>query len=158
MNNALWDFSIHQYRQAGVAEACLEAQDRYAADVNLLLYAAWLQAQGRQLDAAGWREVNLALVPWRQRVVVPLRQLRRDWRELPEVQSLREQLKVLELEAEREQQAQIWRWHHHHGDTSVASPDSLLRALDTLLDSGVAPERRNRQALIERLYDVLFSA
>ncbi|HEY7776848.1 MAG TPA: TIGR02444 family protein, partial [Kineobactrum sp.] len=102
MNNALWEFSLHQYRQAGVAEACLEAQDRYAADVNLLLYAAWLQAQGRQLDAGGWREVNLALAPWRERVVVPLRQLRRDWRELPGVQALREQLKVLELEAERE--------------------------------------------------------
>lgn len=158
MNNALWEFSLHQYRQSGVAEACLEAQDRYAADVNLLLYAAWLQAQGRQLDAAGWREVNLALVPWRQRVVVPLRQLRRDWRELPEVQSLRAQLKVLELEAEREQQAQIWRWHHRYGGTSAASPGSLLRALDTLLDSGATPAMGSRQALVQRLHDVLFTA
>ncbi|PLW84146.1 TIGR02444 family protein [Kineobactrum sediminis] len=156
MNNALWAFSLHRYQQPGVAEACLEAQDYYAADVNLLLYAAWLQAQGQRRDAAEWSALGRALAPWRQRVVVPLRQLRRDWRGLPEAQSLRERLKVLELEAEREQQAQIWRWHGRN-TASPATPGSLLQALDGLLDAGGAPPARSRQALVQRLHEVFLA-
>lgn len=156
MNNALWAFSLHRYQQPGVAEACLEAQDCYAADVNLLLYAAWLQARGQKLDAAGWSALDQALAPWRQRVVVPLRQLRRDWRNLPEAQSLRERLKVLELDAEREQQAQIWQWHSRH-TASPATPGSLLQALEGLLEPGGVPAVRSRQALVQRLHEVFLA-
>jgi hypothetical protein len=58
MNNPLWVFSLQRYQQPGVAQACLEAQDRCGADVNLLLYAAWLASHGQALSPAQWPQLQ----------------------------------------------------------------------------------------------------
>ena len=44
-----WRFSLKFYRQAGVAEACIAAQDGCGVDVNLLLFLFWLASGGRQV-------------------------------------------------------------------------------------------------------------
>ncbi len=41
------------YGRPGVAEACLELQERVGADVNLVLLACWLAARGVRLDGPG---------------------------------------------------------------------------------------------------------
>jgi uncharacterized protein (TIGR02444 family) len=147
MSNPLWEFSLQQYGKPGVAEACLEAQDRFAADVNLLLYAAWLTRQGLGLDASQWRSLESELQPWRQQVLLPLRGLRRGWRQLPAAAGLRQQLKALELEAEREQQQQIWRWHQQ--GLAKAAGEALQRQLEQLLNADGDAGERDR--LLRRL-------
>ena len=41
---ALWRFSLAVYRRAGVAPECLDVQERFGVDVNLLLFCAYLGA------------------------------------------------------------------------------------------------------------------
>jgi uncharacterized protein (TIGR02444 family) len=104
MSNPLWEYSKENYAREGVAEACLSLQDDHGLDVNVLLYAAWLAAEGRRPDRGHIEALLRDVGPWRERVVEPLRSLRRQWRDYEPVSLLREQLKTLELEAERIQQ------------------------------------------------------
>ena len=154
MNNPLWEFSLELYARPGVAAACIEAQDHCAADVNLLLYAAWLARQGLELDQIQWRALEGSVAEWRQGVVQPLRALRRDWQALPAAAALREQIKALELAAEQEQQAQISAWHRRQV-SQPAQGDSLVRALAQLLASPSTLEAGDRRALVRRLNALL---
>lgn len=154
MNNPLWEFSLALYARPGVAAACIEAQDHCAADVNLLLYAAWLARQGLALEEKQWRELAADVADWRRRVVQPLRALRRDWQGLPAAAALREHVKALELAAEQEQQAHIVAWHRRQ----VARPaeaDSLRCALAQLLAAPSAQTDSDHQALVRRLEGLL---
>jgi uncharacterized protein (TIGR02444 family) len=99
------------YARPGVAEACLELQDRLGADVNLLLAACWLAARGVRLDAAAAGRLRGLAAAWREPVVAPLRRARRALRPLAagplgaaageRAQRLRAQVAAAELEAER---------------------------------------------------------
>ena len=42
-----WNFSLEIYSGEGVAEACLDLQERRGCDVNILLFCCWLGASGR---------------------------------------------------------------------------------------------------------------
>ncbi len=115
----LWEFSLSIYSKTGVADACLTLQNRFGCDVNLLLHALWLADQGCGLSTEQ-REETLALCTrWRQGVVQALRSIRTDMKTWPEngilkefslredFESLRTQIKLVELEAERHQQLVI---------------------------------------------------
>jgi len=154
MSNPLWEFSLELYARPGVAAACIEAQDHCAVDVNLLLYAAWLARQGFELDQNQWQALVASVADWRQRVVQPLRDLRRDWQALPAAADLRERVKALELAAEREQQAQIFTWHQQQVLRSVRE-DGLALALAQLLPSPSMLEGSGRRALVRRLLALL---
>ena len=41
---ALWRFSLAVYGRAGVAPECLDVQERFSVDVNLLLFCAYVGA------------------------------------------------------------------------------------------------------------------
>ncbi len=154
MQNPLWEFSLQRYARPGVAEACIEAQDHYAADVNLLLYAAWLAQQDLELAPDQWQALAAASAGWRQRVVAPLRALRRDWKTLPAAADLRERVRALELAAEQLQQEQMLAWHRRQVPRP-AQANSLARALACLLGSPPALDGSARQALLGRLLALL---
>jgi len=111
MNNPLWEFAVTRYAHEAVASACLRAQDEAGSDVNLLLYAAWLAGQQCELRSQHLADVDAELAQWRSRVVMPLRQLRRDWKGLAEAKQLREKVKSLELAAEQREVEQLWNAH-----------------------------------------------
>lgn len=121
MNNPLWEFAVMKYAQEGVASACLRAQDEVGSDVNLLLYAAWLAEQQCELSATHLAALDAKLVPWRGRVVEPLRELRRDWRGLDDAQELRVRIKSLELRAEQIAVQVLWDCHAGGAALPVAS-------------------------------------
>jgi uncharacterized protein (TIGR02444 family) len=88
-----WDWAVAVYARPGVAEACLELQDTYRQNVPLLLWAAW---RGGDVAAAA------ALArQWDGEVIAPLRGVRRRLKGRSGAESLREQVKAVELEAER---------------------------------------------------------
>jgi uncharacterized protein (TIGR02444 family) len=105
-----WAFSLHVYGQAGVADACIELQDRLAADVNLVLFALWLGAHGRRLEEEETRIATQAVIHWRREVVEALRRLRRRLKvgptpaPSPQTEALREAIKASELAAEKIEQ------------------------------------------------------
>jgi uncharacterized protein (TIGR02444 family) len=110
-----WAFALALYARPGVAPACLRLQDELGVDVNVLLIALFAAAE--RGIAVGGEEVaalDAAIARWRERVVAPLRSVRRDLKtEFPaagaEGQTLREGVKALELEAEKVEQAMLAR-------------------------------------------------
>lgn len=106
----LWDFSLHQYARAGVAEACLRLQDEHGVNVNLLLWCVWLEQRGLVLDAARLRSAQKRIHAWDERYIVPLRQLRRRMKTEfgvadPGIEQVRSQIKQAELLAEKQLQS-----------------------------------------------------
>ncbi len=114
-DNPFWRFSLRVYAMPGVAEECLEVQDRLGIDVNVLLYAAWLGAiRGTALDSADIGLIERAVATWSAEVVQPLRAVRRGLKVMPEiadqaVQALRQRVADAELFAEQIEQALLFR-------------------------------------------------
>lgn len=88
-----WDWAVAVYARPGVAEACLDLQDRYSQNVPLLLWAIW--RGGDDLTA-----VDTA-TQWEGEVIGPLRYARRNLKRLRGAEAIREGVKAMELEAER---------------------------------------------------------
>jgi uncharacterized protein (TIGR02444 family) len=103
MQNPLWDYATTIYGTRGVASACVELQDRFGFDVNLLLYAAWLAHSQRRLVAEHLIALEASVGDWREQVVRPLRRVRRQLRVMGGASDLHTGVKALELQAEREQ-------------------------------------------------------
>lgn len=67
-----WQFSIHFYQIEGVEQSCLELQNRFNLNVNLILFCYWLALEKKQTltikqwiqlidTASGWDEINHSL-------------------------------------------------------------------------------------------------
>lgn len=105
-----WRFSLRFYQLPGVADACIELQDKAGVDVNLLLFLLWSATEYRCLSEQEIAELDHQVHGWRSDVVVPLRTLRRALRQPPSIieaataEAFRNKIKQVELEAERLQQ------------------------------------------------------
>ncbi|MBI1180373.1 MAG: TIGR02444 family protein [Alphaproteobacteria bacterium] len=98
---SLWRFSLDLYGQPGMEAACLDLQERFGADVNLVLYCLWRgRLSGPELVAA-----DTAVRRLRDDITVPLRRMRRALARQGGEAALRESIKQAELEAERLEQA-----------------------------------------------------
>ena len=113
-DSPFWRFSLGFYRQAGVADACIELQDQAGVDVNILLFLLWNATLNRTLSQASVGELEAKIGPWRDATVVPIRALRRALRTPPPVvepgaaEAFRTRIKGVELEAERLQQQTMY--------------------------------------------------
>jgi uncharacterized protein (TIGR02444 family) len=97
-----WTFSLALYARPSVSPACLELQDRYGRDVNLVLYSCWIGASGRGVLAeADLAAAETVAAPWRGAVIEPLRTARRSLKGVAGAETLYAQVKALELEGER---------------------------------------------------------
>jgi len=100
-------FALELYRRAGVAEACLDLQNRHDLDVNVVLFAAFIGAvRRRTLTLADLDLAQRRVGPWHQEVVRPLRAVRQRLKTGPAPApneatcALRRKLAQLEIEAE----------------------------------------------------------
>jgi uncharacterized protein (TIGR02444 family) len=106
-----WNFSLQLYDREGVAAACLELQDAYQLDVNLILFCFWHGSAYGEVDSELLQNVIELSIEWRSHVVQPLRSARA-WMKLnpnpaKQFENLRESIKTDELMAEKFQQEQI---------------------------------------------------
>ena len=92
-----WSFSLRIYGAPGVESACLDLQDRFGADVNLVLYCLWI---GRALTPEALEQALEAAAPV-QSYIRPLREMRRT---LPKDAAVRDAVKKAELAAEKLEQ------------------------------------------------------
>lgn len=108
--SGFWNFSLQTYAKPEIARICLELQERFGADVNLILFMLWAAARGRRLEPQEIEKLANFVEDWREQVVLPLRLARRALKTPPrgwpaqETESLRQRVKADELEAERLQQ------------------------------------------------------
>lgn len=103
----LWDWALTAYAAEGVAEACLELQDAAGQNVPLLLWAAWCAAEGRAPDGEALEAAGDTARAWQDTAIAPLRAVRKALKpRAPDLDdadrdSIRTQVKAVELEAER---------------------------------------------------------
>ena len=72
-----WTFTLAVYQKDGVSPACIALQDRLGLDVNFLLLCLYAGSRGRALSADEFPRLEERVAPWRQRVIHPLRAVRR---------------------------------------------------------------------------------
>lgn len=99
----LWSYMVALYDHGPLSRACLEAQDAHGLDVNLLLAAAWCARRGLVLDVAAVGHLDELCRDWREKLIEPLRQIRRQWKDELGPEADYSALKALELQAERQQ-------------------------------------------------------
>lgn len=142
----LWAFALDFYDRKGVADACISLQDTHGADVDLILFALWCGARGRDLDVESLGEVEASVSAWRHAVIEPVRSARRALKpppeppfDVPAAKALHEQMLSLEIEAERLQLLAMEAIAPPPGATDplLASRGNLIRVAAMV---GVSPE------------------
>ena len=113
LDNDFWTFSLAVYRQPNVAPQCLEIQEQLSANVNALLFCAWVgSAFSLQMDPADIAALRAANPQWHDPVVRPLRGVRSYIKTMAGdddiLQALRQKVKALELHAEQIEQARLF--------------------------------------------------
>ncbi|MCA8868948.1 MAG: TIGR02444 family protein [Rhodobacteraceae bacterium] len=105
---AFWAFSLRVYATSGVESACLDLQDTHGLDVNLVLFCCWAGSLGVAFTKRQMADVAGQSREWQDKVVQPLRTIRRDMKNMvtndDQKQSLRDLVKQAELSAEMLQQ------------------------------------------------------
>ncbi|UCE89817.1 MAG: TIGR02444 family protein [Pseudomonadota bacterium] len=77
-SGGLWCFSLECYGHQPVEDICLQLQDRYALNVNVMLCCCWLGFSGRgQVAKRALQDAIDAIALWHDRIVLPLRVARR---------------------------------------------------------------------------------
>ena len=134
-----WTFSLELYDAEGVAAACLELQDAYQLDVNLILFCFWHGSAYGKIDQELLQNVIKLSIEWRSGVVQPLRSAR-SWMKLnsnpsEQFDSLRERIKADELMAEKFQIERIASLTlvFNRGRKCVLSNDDVEENIDSLL-------------------------
>jgi uncharacterized protein (TIGR02444 family) len=107
---SLWEFSCALYAKPQVAETCLRLQDDAGANVNLLLWALWLEKNQLILTPQRLCVAQSAIQQWDSDYVQVLRQLRRELKREHAVanelaEALRKTIKQAELQAEHYEQS-----------------------------------------------------
>jgi uncharacterized protein (TIGR02444 family) len=112
-HHAFWTFSLDRYHRPGVPDLCLELQDSFGADVNLVLFALWMGHDGYVLDHRGAKAAINAVSQWHLSVVKPMRRARRwlkgrDIADTDARDTLRAAIQKWEIEAERMEQQMLF--------------------------------------------------
>lgn len=154
MVNTLWDFASDCYSRPGVAEICLHTQDVYAADINMVLAAAWLAAHDVQWERADVAALAHVCAEWRTQCLLPLRSVRRYLKHRTGADDMYARVKTLELEAERHQLQLIETVLGELNKSSADNSSYLRHNLEAYFSSLPSFERVDAE-LIEKLIDIL---
>lgn len=147
-----WDYSLKVYADPATARTCLELQNQFGLDVNLLLFCLYAGHHGHALSTDDLRRLDQQVHAWRAQVVQPLRRVR-SWLKSTATDAAAEALRrqVLQTELAAEHHQQRWMEHAlpiapgprdqklaaanlaHYVDTLERQPDAALQAaLSTL--------------------------
>lgn len=118
MSENLWSFATRIYAGPGMAAHCLDWQERFGADVDMLLAGLWLASRQYVWSATSLMALTRHCEVWRSSGVLPLRATRRALAR----SGLYAALKQVELSAERTQLDMIASWLDRHAMTIADVP------------------------------------
>jgi len=145
LEHPFWRFSLAVYRDKDVQAECLDVQERLGADVNVLLFCAYVGvAEGLALGPADLADAAEQVRAWHMEAVRPLRAARRSLKpwtkdESPlarETALVRRQVQALEIKTEQIEQALLWQWleARRAGPTAGDAAGALRGNLAAFLD------------------------
>ena len=129
-----WQFSLQFYSRAEIPSVCITLQDDYGIDINLLFFILFLAKNQRLLTTEDIRRIDSSICSWRQKVVQPLRAIRRELKsgvtpvDKESAEVLRSAIKRDELQAERLQQEALERGFPLENTGSAAEPLTAAKA------------------------------
>jgi len=130
--NDFWQFSLALYGQPDVARECLELQDKFGLNINLLLFCAWLGRRGVVLGRDDLEGASRLIASWHDHVVHPLRGVRRQMKlHQDDVSALRAEVQRIEIEAEQVEQAMLFDYAQRI--TSRSGNDAVTRNVNEYL-------------------------
>ncbi|WP_163684718.1 TIGR02444 family protein [Mycolicibacterium gadium] len=154
-------FALAVHDKPGVADACVSLQDRFDADVNILLCAAYLGAvRGRSVSSDEVAAARGRIDAWHRDVVRPLRAARRLLKTgpppapNPQTDEVRREVAKAELDAELVELDVLGDWAAGFGDSSSAGTRSELArtamevALRSYSNAVLSEDDRNALAVI----------
>ncbi|MEE4191515.1 MAG: TIGR02444 family protein [Halieaceae bacterium] len=153
--NPLWTFSLSLYRREGVADLCLDLQDRLGLDVNLVLYAAFAAARGVSVGSEDLAAVEATILHWRDSILRPLRLLRRQLQDSGDERDARRALLSAELALEQVQQSRMWEARQPAGDWPAAANELPVRGNLAALARHAAIDEGELEALASALEHLL---
>jgi uncharacterized protein (TIGR02444 family) len=122
-----WQYAGDAYGEADVAAACLEAQDRYGADVNLMLFCLWMDARGLRVQGDDWGNLLATSQLWQRETLRPHRDRRRALKGKPGYDTAKQE----ELALERQAQAALLD-SLEEPPVAHATADSLLHYFEAI--------------------------
>ncbi|MBB6520442.1 TIGR02444 family protein [Pseudoteredinibacter isoporae] len=160
--NLFWQFSLGFYGEAGVADALLELQDQHGCQVNMLLWCLWLGKQQHRLSTEVLSEALLLLDEHQVEYLLPMRDLRRQLKNHPELE-LYQQAKALELAMERWEQDRLYEmfleWETCPSDVGPSVAEANIHLYVGRLPPCGATSSESKaklEALIKKLLEQLF--
>jgi uncharacterized protein (TIGR02444 family) len=148
-----WDFSLAVYGDNGVQQECLDLQQRYGININLLLFCAFVgTAYSATLAQADLRQAERVVHEWHSAVVSNLRAARRALKSLSHasapigLDALCNVIREREREAERLEQTTLERWSTQHLHTwsgvlpSVAVEKNIATLFEVCLEVPELPK------------------
>lgn len=97
----LWPFVAQLYQAPGMERICLELQDGFAINVNVLLWCMWMDFQQLPFHAGLIQCGSRRIALWHYGCTLPLRYLRRSIPKVAVYRSVRTWVGQLELAAEK---------------------------------------------------------
>lgn len=98
--NSLWEFALALYSSPGVEETTLHLQDELGANVNIVMWASWLETRAIPLTPGLLQEAEFTISAWDQEVVQVLRGVRRRVKSFEAESDLARELRALVKQAE----------------------------------------------------------
>jgi uncharacterized protein (TIGR02444 family) len=146
----IWEFAGALYAYPGVADACLQLQDQWGLNVNILLWCYWLETRACRLDSVGLQAALASIKVLDQDYIQPLRAMRRQLKQHGAenlLEEMRQHIKQAELLGEHHLLTELallsGLWPRTTPDKVVSGNNALLylRHLGlapTVLDSSCA--------------------
>ena len=137
LGTCYWQKMADLYDRAGVADICLNLQERFGTDIVFLLFLRLLDHRAILLGESERHEAQAAVAAWRANVVVLLRAVRQWMKPLAgaaAIVSCRNRVKAAELDAEHLELDMLVQWlserklAQNSSDTADNAGDFLLRA------------------------------
>ena len=111
--NNFWSYSKMHYARPGVSAYCLQCQNIYGGNVNILLFCSWLGYRSIEISIQDLVEACGEIEQWDLSVVKPLRKVRKHIAEsviATSKENIIVTLKKLELTSEKIEQDVLYRW------------------------------------------------
>ena len=76
-DSKLWSFSEQTYSLPEVKDICLDLQNNFDADINIILYCLWIADKCIKLNQEDVKALIQATLPWQNSILKPLRDARK---------------------------------------------------------------------------------
>ena len=130
LDNSFWQFSLGFYDQPSVASQCLDLQNEFGLDVNILLLCIWQGSKGKLLTREFFTQIlsDTRIEQLRVDAILPLRKTRTALTKNDSIgaNTLAKQTLALEILAEQYEQAEIY------GFTNGFSAESVDNVIATV--------------------------